>query len=349
MHWITVALASSFALFDPIEAHVVKAKIPKQPVEVSLEIAGFTAGKPDNDRTLLVGTTSGGATLSVLWETNYPYLSGDDCAKRYAKESGFEKFTVGNVVCAHWETVMRDVLKQTTWHAWPVTPDFMFDIHASTAASVKGGAHSPTFSKDDFVRIVKSWRTSGQADRGSFVLPPEAYAFRDKAVKSTGDPLEWASEQCAEHSGEWFVHFYLGELASETGKLDVMEQGFSHAADLLAATEKRSVKQTHAMIEALDRAAFAAASQRKFAETIPYCTRIVEIIKSNDAAELRPFRDDALYHLAVCCAMTSQEDKALDWLLQAIQAQPGCKQRAASDEMLASLRKKPAFKTLVGG
>jgi tetratricopeptide (TPR) repeat protein len=345
---LMLALVLSTAVLQAAEKHAVKAKVPKQAFEISLEIPGFKADKPDSDRTLLIGQTASRATISVLCENNYPYLSGNDCAQKHAKEDGFEMFKVGDVVCARWETTLHDVLKQTTWHAWPATSDFLFDIHASMMTATKLADPGHKFAKDDFIRIVKSWRTSGRVDRSAFVWPGEAYAFRDEASKASGDQLEWVSKQCATRGEEWPAHFYLGALAEEKAEPDAMVAGYSRAADLLGAMERRNAKQNHALVESLDRAAFALAIQRKFAEATPLCLRVLDVMRNNDAPELRAFREQALYNLASCYALTSQPDKALDSLRQALQAQPSLKQRAAKDETLASLHELPAFKSLVG-
>jgi hypothetical protein len=328
--------------------HTVTAKVPKRGVEVSLEISEFKPQKTDTERILLSGPTHGGGMVSVLWEDNFPYITPSELGKRYEKESGFKTFQVDGIACCQFELNMQDVMVQTTWHAWPTTPDFSFDIHASVTRLKKSAPSASAFSKDDFIRLVKTWRVSGKVDRRSLWLPPEVYAFRDDAAKAQGDQLAWVTKQCDERADEWPVHFYLGSLGDQMKKPESTVRGYSRAADLLGAVADRTPKQTGAMVEALDRLAFEMASQKKFADVIPFCSRIVEVVKPNDVEDLRKFREDALYHLACCCAKTEQPDKAMDYLRQAISARPAFKKDAATDDMLAPLRKKPEFKSLVG-
>jgi hypothetical protein len=328
--------------------HVVQAKVPKRGVEISLEIADFKPEKPDQERTLLIGPMHGDAMVSVLWEDNFPYIATSECGKKYEREAAYKSFTVDGIACCQFELNMHDVMVQTTWHAWPTTPDLLFDIHASVTGLKKDAHSASTFSKDDFVRLVKTWRVSGKVDRGSLRLPPEVYAFRDEAAKAGGDQLAWVTKQCDARADDWAVHFYFGALGYQVKKIEVVAQGYSRAADLLSNAGDRTPKQTRAMVEALDGAAFALAMQKKFTEAIPVCSRLVDAVKPNDVEDLRKLREQALYNLACCHAMTEQPDKAIDYLRQAISARPAYKKSAATDEMLAPLRKKPEFKSLVG-
>src|SRR5262245_31170257 len=194
--WMTCAIALGGYGASALEASSagaaggdeVKVKVPNQPVEVSLEVPGFAAVKTSNERTLLIGKMSGGASISVLCEENFPFLSGADCAKRSEKASGYESFTVGAVTCCRYENNIRDVGVQTVWHAWPTTPEYLFDIHVTTTVT-KNGVKTGTFVKNDLIKLVKSWRVGGVSDRSSLRLPPEVYAFRDEAASAGADQL----------------------------------------------------------------------------------------------------------------------------------------------------------------
>jgi hypothetical protein len=346
--WIRVLLLSAL-LAPATPGEVVVATVPNQPVQVSLEMTGFVAdNKPDDEHTVMLGVLREEVIVSVTWTDNLPAIPGSESAKSYEKEPGYKAFAVNGVACCQYDVKFLDSVLMTTWRAWPATPELAFEIHVGIVGTTKGTHATSTFTKNDFVRIVSSWHTKGHIDPSSLRLPPEVYAFRDETATAGGDPLAWVTKQCEAHKNDWCVQFYLGVLGRQMKKPESTVQGYSRAADLLAASANRSPKQTRAMIEALDGASAALESQKKFADAVPLCSRVVGAVKAGDAADLLRFRESALYRLACCHAMASHLDKAFESLRQAIHEHPDYRKSAATDELLAPLRKRPEFKTLVG-
>jgi hypothetical protein len=136
----------------------VKASIPDQPVEIVLELSGFEAkSEMQTERTLLAGEFGGGINLSVLFEENMPYMASDECGGRQKNE---KKFLVGDVTCTEaTETVARGAAEITTFHAYPVNSDYLFDIHVSITRADKKS--KTEFTRAQFTSVVKSFAVTG--------------------------------------------------------------------------------------------------------------------------------------------------------------------------------------------
>jgi tetratricopeptide (TPR) repeat protein len=154
-------------------------------------------------------------------------------------------------------------------------------------------------------------------------------------------------QQCAARPDDWVPHFYLGELAYNARKNEPAVRGYQRASDLLVKRADRSEKETKALLVALDTRAACFAEQKKFDQALPVCEQILEATKGSDSKDAKSFREQALYNLACCDAMTSRPVEAMKALRQAIEAQPEFKKRAAEEPCFASLRAKPDFKKLV--
>jgi len=331
---------------------VQKAKIPGHDVEVSIAIPGFEAekGMAVPGRTLIAGKMAKSAVISVLWEQNFPYVTAASCTETYAKATGFQAFTVDEKPCCLYRIEIRDAICQSQFYAFVATPDFLITLHVSRTFPIKGSGAERELKRGEVEAIVKSLALSGNADREKYALPADVYAFRDEAAKAAAGQLDWVQQQCSARPDDWIPHFYLGELAYNERKLEPAARGYQRASDLLAKRSDRSAKETCAFLVALDARAGYCASQKKYDQALPICNQILEVTKGLDATgakDLKSYREQALYNLACCDAMTSRPVEAMKALRQAIEAQPEFKKRAAEEPCFASLRAKSDFKKLV--
>jgi hypothetical protein len=329
-----------------------RVEIPGQPVHVTIDIPGFVADAQsyDPERVLVTGQTKSGCIVSILYEENFPYVSSKDAAARRSMGRRGQDFAVGDVVCSETRVEVRDTIVETTYQAWPATPEYLFDIHVSFVESrdevvaKEGGA----FTRNHFIDLVRSFRLEGTPDVQRFAFPPEVYAFRDEAAKTPTDTWAWLTKQCAVRPGDWVPHLYLGMLADANDRHSFVVQGYTRAVDLLENAKERTPKQTRALMFAFERTARAHADEEKFDKSLPFCERAVRTAKPSDPPEIQRFREEALFNLACCYAMTLQREKALTTLQLALEVRPDFKERAATNKLLESLRATDVFQKLVG-
>jgi tetratricopeptide (TPR) repeat protein len=208
--------------------------------------------------------------------------------------------------------------------------------------------HEGAFTRNHFIDLVRSFQLEGTPDVERFAFPPEVYAFRDEAAKTATDTFAWLSKQCAVRPRDWVPHLYLGMLADANDRHSFVVQGYSRAVELLEDVKDRTPKQTRTLMFALERAARAHADEEKFDKSLPFCERAVRTVKPGDPPEIQRYREDALFNLACCYAMTGQRDKALATLQLALEVRPDFKERALASGHLQSLRQLEAFQRLVG-
>jgi tetratricopeptide (TPR) repeat protein len=327
----------------------VRAKLPGHEVEVSVAIPGYAEEKGMfvPGRTIIAGRMANEASISVLWEENFPYVSATECPDAYSKESGFKTFTIDDHPCCQYKVEIRNAIGQSQFYAYVATHDFLITLHVSRAFPLKGAGDAKELKRSEVEGIVKSLALSGDADREKYRYPAEVYAFRDEAAKLSSGQLDWVQQQCSARPDDWVPHFYLGELAYNARKTEPAVRGYQRASDLLVKRADRSAKETKALLVALDTRAACFAGQKKYDQALPVCEQILEVTKGSDAKDAKGFREQALYNLACCDAMTSRPVEAMKALRQAIEAQPEFKKRAAEEPCFASLKTKPDFKKLV--
>lgn len=327
-----------------------RVQIPGQAVHVSIDIPGFVADAEsyDPERVLVSGQTKTGCIVSILYEENFPYVSSKDAAARRSMGRRGQDFVVGDVTCCESRIEVRDTIVETTFQAWPATPEYLFDIHVSFVESRDEVLQEGTFERKHFIELVRSFRLEGVPDVARFAFPPEVYIFRDEAAKTATDSFAWLTKQCAVRPGDWVPHLYLGMLADANDRHSFVVQGYTRAVDLLEDVKDRTPKQTRTLMFALERTARAHADEEKFEKSIPFCEQAIRTAKPSDPPEILRFREEALFNLACCYAMTTQREKALATLQLAIEARPDFKERAIASKLLDSLRALDAFKQLVG-
>jgi hypothetical protein len=342
---LTLTAALTLARFDAI-----RADIPGQPVHIAIDVPdlGRDAQSLDPERILLSGKTESGCIVSILYEENFPFVASKEVARRFAAGKRVQSFTVGEISCCEFKTEIRDTIVETTYHAWPTTSDYRFDVHVSYVVPKRDVGKIGAFSRSDFVKVLGSFRAEGRPDRAELRLPEEIYGYRDEAAAAGADAFNWAVTQCILRSTDWAPHFYLGVLAMEMEKPDKALEGLARASELLETLDDRSPKHTHALLVALDRAAGIHAGEKRFDKVIPFCDRMVAATKVDDPPETRRFREEALFLLAGCQARLAQKDKAIAALKLAIEARPDFRSRAASSELFEPLRGLPEFQRLVG-
>ena len=325
--------------------------LPGQPVHVVVEIPGFVADElpPDPERVLISGQTKAGCIVSILYEENFPYVSSKEAASRHSTGKRVQGFVVGDVSCCEFKTEIRDTIVETTFQAWPATPEYLFGIHVSFVVPKSQVGQAGTFSRSDFIDFVKSFQIEGKPDVGLLVFPPEAYAFRDEAAQGSGEETyAWLTKQCVMRGGDWVPHMYLGMLAEANDRQSFVVQGYTRAVDLLEDYPNRTVKQSRALLFTLERVALLHAAEKRYEKALPFCEKAVRLSKPEDPPEIQRFREEALFNLACCYAKTGQRDGALSTLQLAIQVRPDFKERAIESDLLESLRNLEAFQKLVG-
>jgi tetratricopeptide (TPR) repeat protein len=343
--WIALAMLS---IQTP--AADVKVAIPGQPVEISVRLPGFERAqdRPSPERALLYGELEHEATISILYEENFPFISGADSVQARSKAPGFAAFEAGGVAACEFTEALPGGFTQHTFHAFPSTPEFLFDIHVSTVTGPKDRPRSKDrFSRDELIEIVASFRCTGTVDAKTRMWPPEVYAFRDEAAQHAAEQMDWVVKQCAARADSYEAQFYLGKLAWQDAEADLVLRGFRRAAELLAQKPERTTQMTHALLDSLDSVAAVLAGQKKFRDALPVLQQIVQLTPDDPPAELQEFRVQALYNTVICYAQTKQTALALEGLRQALAARPDLKRRAADDDMLKSLRANKEFQALV--
>jgi len=327
-----------------------RVEVPGQPVHVSVVIPGFQADElpPDPERVLVSGQTKSGCIVSILYEENFPYTASKDAAARFAMGKRVQGFVVEDTSCCEFKTEVRDTIVETTFQAWPATPEYLFDIHVSFVMAKEDSSQKPTFSRSDFIELVRSFHIEGVPDVNRFVFPPEVYSFRDEAAKASGDAYAWLTKQCVMRGGDWVPHLYLGMLAETNDRQSFVIQGYTRAVDLLEGVKGRTPKQAHTLMFALERVAHVHTAEKRFDKALPFCAKAVRIVQAEDPPEIQRFREEALFNLACCYAMTQQREGAMSTLQLAIAARPDFKDRASASALLESLRHLDAFQKLVG-
>jgi hypothetical protein len=346
MRFFVCAFVSAGVSAGLVHAGEITAKVPDQPLEIHLTVDGF---EPDStlasDRSILAGRLASGAVLTVLCEANMPYLSGKECRESRKGSSGFEAFAVGDVAACKFRTVLRENVTTTDYYAWPVTPDYLFVLHASTT-SVKSGT-KPTFDKSAFEKLTASFRVTGTVDRSTWIFPREVYEFRDAAAQHADGQLAWVTKECETRPDDSAAHFYLGTLGSQHQEPDLSLRGFARAAELLASRATRTPQEDQALFQALDREGGAQFQRKRYREALAACQRLAEFTAGSAHAKAPAFRAQALYNVALCHAQTGEPALAIESLRQAIALEPTLKRRATEDDFLKPLRSKKDFKALV--
>jgi tetratricopeptide (TPR) repeat protein len=346
-----LSTATSLSAARAVEA--TRAKVPGTDVEIALELPNFKAETPDDPgHTLLFGSLGDGVIVSVLYEENFPFLAGSSCVARRSKEPKFKAFKAGDLDGCEFTITVKSPKRtasfdQKHYHAFPTSPDFLFDIHLSVIEMGRGD-HAVTYEREDFQKLAQTFVVKGRVDASKGRFPPEANALRDEAVAGGGDAMAWCEKRCADHPDEWAAHFYLGAVAYEDDRPDDWLKGYGRAAELLGAMQDRTPKHALALATSCDRAANASFARKKYALAVPWLERLLEQTKSDAPEAVQKLRPSALFNLAGCYAKTNQPDKAMDNLRAALAATPGLKKDAAESELFAPLRTRKDFKELVG-
>ena len=345
-----IHLSIPILLLAGAEPDAIRVDLARQPVQVSVQIPGFQADEfpPDPERVLVSGQTKAGCIVSILYEENFPFVSSKDAAARFGTGKRVQGFVVGDISCCEFKTEIRDTIVETTFQAWPATPEYLFDIHVSFVVPKQDVGQAGTFSRNDFIDLVKSFRVDGRPDVSVLAFPPEVYAFRDEAAHVGTDTYSWLAKECVVRTGDYVPNLYLGMLAETNDRQSLVVQGYTRAVDLLESMKGRTAKQSRTLMFVLERAARVHTSEKRFDRALPFCQRSVRLARAEDPPEIQRFREEALFNLACCYAMTQQRDGALSTLELAIAARPDFKERASKSELLESLRHLDAFQKLVG-
>jgi tetratricopeptide (TPR) repeat protein len=279
-------------------------------------------------------------------EANFPFTSSVDTCKRYAKQPKYAAFDVDGVACCTFEMSMSGVT-QSSFHAYPTTADYSFDLHVSRTPDAKN--KSGAWSRDDFKELVRTFRCEGRVDAAKLDLPVAAYAFRDEAAAHADDQLAWVEAQAKARPDDWAAHFYLGTLGHEIGDAAREISGHERASQLLAAKAEHDGKELLALVRSYDELSQGYVAKKRHRDAIAPLTKLVALVPSGAAKPLSGHRTVALYRMAQCHAKNGDSDEALTNLRAAILELGALKDAAKQDELFDSLRSKPEFKKLVGG
>ncbi|MFN0205998.1 MAG: tetratricopeptide repeat protein [Planctomycetota bacterium] len=324
--------------------------IPNQPITIQIEADGFRKedGTQFGSKSLVFASIAKDGTLNVLYEPNFPHQSSINLREQWAKRPNYLTFSIGNIAACEFTNESKGSFVQSFYHAHPVTPDFAFDITVTVARiKLKGAAPEPKFTRDDFIKIVKSFTVTGDPNRDSFRLPAEVYEVRDKAMKMEHDQLNWVSKQCSAAPDDFALHYYFGALAQRRKNYSLASDGFLHAAGLLSKKENRNAKDENALVDALAGGSASLIAQKRFRDAAGTYQKLLDTTKPDGPPEVKKMREEAVYLLACCHAQIAQPEKALEILRNAVAATPSLKARAKDDPLLAPLKATKDFAKIV--
>ncbi|MBI3819752.1 MAG: hypothetical protein HY286_13735 [Planctomycetes bacterium] len=325
-------------------------QIPGQTVTIHFTADEF---KPEQNsqfggKSLAYGGILKEATLNVYYETNFPYLSSLNYREQWKQRPNYQSYSANNVACCEFTNEAKGAFIQSFYHGHVVTNAYAFDLNVTVARiELKGSPPSPKFNRDDFIKIVKSFEVEGEPDIEKYRLPKEVYDYRDTAAKHEGDQLGWVAKEVKKESEDYPLYFYYGVLSMKRKQPDFASTGFSRAAEILMKKEKRTPKEDIAMLDALAGAQMALISTKHFREAATMYQKLLDIVKAESGEEFKKARDESIYGLAVCCAQTSQPERAIETLRNAVAANPLLKRRAKEDPFFAPIKNSKEFTKLV--
>jgi tetratricopeptide (TPR) repeat protein len=331
---------------------IVSIAIPDQPLVASVAVDEFKREKnsASSGRTLVLASIAKEGTLTVTFDQNFPHQSSSNLREQWSKRPNYQVFNVGNIACCEFTNEARGAFVQSFYHAHPVLPDYSFDISVTVARiDLKGSAPTPKFTRDDFVKIVKSFAVTGETSREKFRLPPEVYAIRDRAIKTEHDQLNWASKQCSASPEDFAVHYYFGALATRKKQFAFASDGYTRAVELLLRRESRTAKEESALLDALVGASSSFMIQKRYREASSIFQKTLDLTKPDGGDLVKKAREDAIYLLACCYAQIAQPEKALETLKNALAATPSLRSRAKEDPLLAPIRNNKELAKLIEG
>jgi len=343
-----LTLSLSLALALPTIEHKLETVVPGDVVQVGLSLPRFWADNElAGEGTLWGGKTLGDAILTVRFEQNFPFLSGEECVKRWKGMPKFKRFSAGGVACFEYRNEIQKGFVQNNFYAFLTTPDYVFILHLSQM-DMGTLERDETWNRKSFGAIVENFKAEGRTDPSKLRFPVEVYAFRDEVAAQKSGHDKWAERQARERPDEYAPHFYLGVLGLQREDHRLAVRGHERAIELLEGLEKRSPKETRVYANALGGLGESLAALKKFRDALPIFQRLSELADPEDSTPLEAFRNEALYGMAYCHAQARNSKEALRFLRLAIEAQPTQRRRAKQDPLFRPLASSKDFKALVG-
>lgn len=324
--------------------------IPGHPVIVTFWADQF---KPEENtqfggRSLAYGGILKEAVINVFYEHNFPYLSSLNYREQWQKKPNYQAFMVNSTACCEYTNDAKGAFIQSFYDAHIVTNAFALNVHVSVARiEIKGKPSGPKFTREDFIKIVKSVEIEGEADLSKLKYPKEVYDFRDAASKHEADQLNWVAKECARDADAYAGHFYYGLFAMKRKLPDFASTGFSKAAELLAKKENRTPAEERAFLDALTGGQTALVATKHYREAVNLYQKLLDTIKAESGDEFKKARDESIYGLAVCYVQIAQPERGIETLKNAVAANPLLKRRAKEDPLLAPIRNHREFGKIV--
>lgn len=138
-----------------------------------------------------------------------------------------------------------------------------------------------------------------------------------------------------------FFHHLRGELAIAKGDWKLAETGYRRALEL---HEAEDPLEEPIVFAATDGLGGALVMQKRAAEAVPHLERALALGRAGDHEGWKT----TLYNLACAEALRKRWPRSLDWLRQAIEAEPRFAEQAKTDGDLAEALKRPEFRKLLG-
>jgi tetratricopeptide (TPR) repeat protein len=350
--WIGFGLAFTGIASTPLHTGgtgPARATIPGQPVVVSIDVPSFVSRKEEGD--LLFGSIGSDTVFSLRVEANMPFVSAAICPERYAKETGFESYAAGSYTACRFQLNLKDVFVQTNDYGYLATHDWLFIVHVSSTRMKDKPAAEGSFTRADVQKMLATLRVTGDAKRELMLLPPELYAFRDRAADHAQDQVAFVAEQCQSSPDAWEPFDYAWRLARGKPDYEGIVKGCARSSELLDKLSLPSQKHMTALVQALDAHAWALSHLGRFADALPVNRKLVEIsdplAKAGRAENAKSFHASALYNSAACRAQTGDAKGAIEDLRRAIAASPDAAADAADDERFKPIAKRQDFLELV--
>lgn len=343
---LAVALIAVFATADSAPTVV---RLPKGYLHVRLELPGFA---PDEDQlksyrgtfgggALLAGALAGDqATVSMIADKN----DGDGPqVVRFSTGGAKEKFEVAGIPCElSVQKQDKDASLSEYW-ARPVLPGYSVDLRV-TAIAVRDGISG--FQRQDFEALVSSMRFASLR-RGKWEDYPQALLdAMDGALRGGTEPLPGLEAKLKANKGDWALLLTKAELLAGAEQQKA-ERADCYKAALagLAKVKDGGPGVAFASALAYDGLGLVLQSLKKHADAVAPLEKGYKI-----AGDLgHPMRASFAYNLASSHAVAKNATRTVQYLKEAIAADPEYKEKAAKDRDFDGIRDRVEFKALMNG
>jgi hypothetical protein len=336
----------------------VVARVPKGPVQVSIDVEGYSEMPALSPNTILAGSISPPismisviALLAPVPRTSAQWREIRIPESRRSLESTLSKapvslsasadqpFELDGVACN--ERVVSSTTRpgadseepsfhQVNYHAFVTGARCCFEIHVSSTSS----SGSSLISRGDLERTVRSFRI-GLFRRGTFAdFPREICAFMDEAARRMPDEAAWLDEQCRARPDELAVHFVHGELWFNQLRPGDSIRGHARAIEILEQKAKPTDQERFVHIVAEQGLGAGLLGLRRSDEALPHFKAAYDLAARSRRDQLAW----AAHNLALAHAAREEAAETAKFLEEAIELDPAVRESARSNRIFDKVR-----------